>query len=75
VSGRWGVEHRAIWRNEPKFCGVCAPTVVRLSWVEQETVIDIVSRRHGHHWAIPASCQSEEGVFARVAYDGLARRA
>jgi hypothetical protein len=35
----------------------------------------MVSRRHGHHLAIPAARRSEEGAFALVAYDGLRRGA
>jgi hypothetical protein len=39
------------------------------------TIVDMISRRHGHHLAIPAGRRSEEGAFAVVAYDRLRRRA
>jgi hypothetical protein len=42
-----------------------------VNWVYQKTIIDTIGRRHGRHLAIPAGCQSEDGV----AYDDLRHRA
>jgi hypothetical protein len=43
--------------------------------LEQQSMIDMISRRPGRHLAILAGYQSEEAVFGLVAYDGLRHRA